>query len=135
MVRLVLAFCPGFRIASAVGVILFVSATSALPAGIKVIDGDSFVTADGETIRVENIDTPSIHSPNCAAEKELAAKAVARLTELLNACPPEFDRRFTDKDGRTNARVYVCGEDLGAKLENEGLAGVRGISINWCKAE
>ena len=102
---------------------------------ITLIDGDSFIDNDGDTIRVENIDTPSIRSPRCDAEKAMADRTVARVAELFQACPPTIEGSSRDKFGRLNARVLVCGEDLGNKLIGEGLAIQRGSRPTWCKSD
>jgi len=99
----------------------------------KVLNGESFVGEDGKTIRIENIDAPSIRRARCPHERDLAKKTVARLTELLQTCSPIIDPRFQDAEGRMNARVSVCGEDLGSKLIDEGLASLRDVGRNWCE--
>lgn len=100
----------------------------------QVIDGDSFRMPDGEVIRVENIDTPSIGAgAECPAERQIAARTVARVTQLLQTCEVELQERYVDRQGRTEALVSVCGQDLGELLMKEGLATMRGdFGKSWC---
>ena len=52
-------------------------------APLRVIDGDTF-EADGETIRISNIDTPeTAPRAQCQAEAALAAVATRELEDLL----------------------------------------------------
>jgi endonuclease YncB( thermonuclease family) len=113
--------------------LLRASASFAIEA--QIIDGDSFATPDGEIIRIENIDTPSVgDGARCTLERQRSENTVARIKQLLSACPVEFERRYRDSYGRTEARVSVCGQDLGELLIKEGLATIRGdIDPPWCR--
>lgn len=115
--------------------ILFFHASASLAMEARIIDGDSFATPDGEIIRIENIDTPSIgDGARCTLERQRSENTVARVKQLLSACPVEFERRYRDRRGRTEARVSVCGQDLGDLLIKEGLATIRGdIDPPWCR--
>jgi len=116
-----------------VAVVLILSPVATLAAEIRVIDGDSFVTEDDVTVRVDNIDTPSTGaSAQCFAEREMGTKTVDRVKSLLAECPPVLDKRYTDGRGRTVARVEVCGDDLGEILMKEGLATPRDVPPIWC---
>ena len=113
---------------------LLLSQGAALAAEIDVIDGDRFVMPDGETIRVENIRTPSIDDgARCFLERQTGEKTIARVNELFAECPPVVNRLYTDRRGRTEARVEVCGQDLGEILISEGLAIYRDVPSDWCR--
>jgi endonuclease YncB( thermonuclease family) len=114
---------------------LMLSHGAALGAEIDVIDGDRFVMPDGEVIRVENIRTPSIDSgADCLLERQTGEKTIARVKELFAECPPVLDRLYRDRSGRTEARVEVCGKDLGDMLISEGLAIFRDAPKAWCQS-
>lgn len=99
-----------------------------------VVDGDTF-WLEGTKIRIADIDTPEVLSPECDAEAALGRRATQRLRALLNAGPialVPIDRE-TDRYGRTLRVVERDGVSLGETLVAEGLAhrwgsGRRG----WC---
>lgn len=109
---------------------------------ISVTDGDTFkarieiwpsvevITA----VRIADIDTPELKG-KCAAEKALALKAKARLTELLTGRDIVISEIKVDKyAGRVDAHVAAGPEDVASVLVAEGLArqytgGTRG---SWC---
>ena len=99
-----------------------------------VIDGDTF-WYQGRKIRVADINTPELSEPACPREAELARRATARMTQLLNAGPFRLEpiERSHDKYGRSLQIVTRAGESLGETLVDEGLAehwkGYRG---SWC---
>ena len=106
----------------------------AMAAEIRIIDGDTFVMPDGEIVRVENIRAPSIsNSADCPIERQIGEKTVARVEELFAECPPVLER-LRDRRGRTEARVEVCGRDLGDMLVKEGLAIFRDTPKAWCRS-
>jgi endonuclease YncB( thermonuclease family) len=86
-----------------------------------IIDGDTFSIA-GEKIRILNIDTPESFKSRCEHELVLALRAKQRLREVLDTGPIEIDRDGRDRYGRTLARVYADGQDIGAILISEGHA-------------
>jgi micrococcal nuclease len=88
-----------------------------------VVDGDTF-WYPGEKIRIADIDTPELSSPECGEEARLAERATLRLTELLNAGPFALEPvdRETDRCGRTPRIVTRGGESLGERLVADGLA-------------
>jgi endonuclease YncB( thermonuclease family) len=121
------------------------------PAGIYVIDGDTIRLPPqagrspvgqfngGETVRILNIDAPETRacssSPTggstrscarCEMEAALGYKARERLATLLRGATITLDRcdgkRCTDPYGRTLARVFANGKDVGETLISEGLA-------------
>lgn len=114
--------------------LLLLSQGAALAAEIRIDDGDEFVMPDGEVVRVDNIKAPSIgSSANCAIELQIGEKTVARVKELFAECPPVLDR-LRERRGRTEARVSVCGKDLGEVLVREGLAIYRDTPESWCRS-
>jgi len=91
-----------------------------------VVDGDT-VWIEGEKIRISEIDTPEMDG-RCPAERALALRAQARLVELLNAGPVQFERVGTDRYGRTLARFGAVSETL----IREGLAHRWPSRKGWC---
>ena len=88
-----------------------------------VVDGDTF-WLNGVKIRMEGYDTPEPQTGICGGEQEkkLAARATARLIELMNT---GYTIEFAGKKGsfqREIATVRVGGVDVGEILIGEGLA-------------
>lgn len=108
--------------------------TAGRPAGLRVIDGDTFHYR-GEKIRIADIDTPEVRG-RCPYESELAARATARMEELLHAGPFELERipgRDEDRYGRKLRVVTRHGRSLGDQLVAEGLARTwSGRREPWC---
>lgn len=99
-----------------------------------VVDGDT-LWANGEKVRLADINAPETHQPGCAAERELGDKATRRLIALLNAGPftLEFADRPVDRYGRLLRVAVRRGQSLGAQLVTEGLAEPwRGRRSDWC---
>jgi endonuclease YncB( thermonuclease family) len=100
-----------------------------------VVDGDT-LRYRGLKIRLADIDTPEIFSPECAAEKRLGLRARDRLIELINAGPVEMRRggaRDEDAYGRKLRVLERNGRSLGMVLVEEGLAHRwRGYKESWC---
>ena len=88
-----------------------------------VVDGDTIWLA-GENIRLEGFDTPEPQTYICGGEREkaLAARASARLIELLNTNLWTVRRSGADRYGRTLATVAIGGRDIGEWLVSERLA-------------
>ncbi len=102
--------------------------------GTCVVDGDTFWYR-GEKIRIADINTPEVSTPQCAFEAELGAQATDRLTELLNqgAFTLEAVDRDRDRYGRLLRIVTRDGDSLGATLVAEGMAEQwQGYRRNWC---
>lgn len=100
----------------------------------RIIDGDTIVTRQNETIRMAGYDTPETHRPKCEAEMIHGEKATLKLSQLivdakrLEYCPVGVDRWF-----RTIAVVKVDGVDVGEILINAGLAQPWPIETPWCE--
>jgi endonuclease YncB( thermonuclease family) len=104
-------------------------------AGVRVIDGDTFALA-GVRIRIADIDTPEVRG-RCAYETALAARATARMRQLL--AQGDFDLhplpggRDEDSYGRKLRIVTRGGRSLGDVLVAEGLARTwSGRREPWC---
>ena len=99
-----------------------------------VVDGDTF-WLEGVKVRIADINTPEVSSPECPIEANLGAQATRRLTSLLNAGGFSLETIDRDEDGygRKLRIVTRGGESLGETLVEEGLAerwqGRRG---GWC---
>ncbi len=89
---------------------------------VSVIDGDTFHYR-GEKIRIADIDTPEVNG-RCEYETELAARATARMSELLREGPFALEPADRDEDryGRKLRIVTRGGRSLGGQLVEEGLA-------------
>jgi endonuclease YncB( thermonuclease family) len=111
-----------------------VARTAGSPSGVRVIDGDTFHYR-GEKIRVADIDTPEVRG-RCPYETALAARATARMTELLHAGPFALEPipgRDEDRYGRKLRVVTRNGRSLGDQLVAEGLARTwSGRREPWC---
>jgi micrococcal nuclease len=104
---------------------------------IRVIDGDT-IEAEGERIRIANIDTPEMPPKSrCAAEAILAGRATSNLEDMVAAA---YEVTFTpnlgrerDVYGRLLGRVAVDGVDVGRAQIEAGLAAPwRGHKAEWC---
>ena len=99
-----------------------------------VVDGDT-IWLDGIKIRIADIDTPEVFSPQCAAEADLGRQATERLLALVNAGPFELmlDGRDADRYGRKLRILERDGRSLGGVLVAEGLARPwNGARRGWC---
>jgi micrococcal nuclease len=100
-----------------------------------VVDGDT-IWHRGVKIRLADIDTPEVFSPQCASEAALGRQATERLLELINAGPFEVVQsgsRDADRYGRKLRILERQGRSLGAILIAEGLARPwDGARRSWC---
>ena len=99
-----------------------------------VVDGDTF-WLDGTKIRIADINTPEVSSPQCSQEAVLGRRATERLRELLNAGPFALvqDGRDEDRYGRKLRVAMRDGQSLGGQLVAEGLAHEwQGYRRGWC---
>jgi endonuclease YncB( thermonuclease family) len=125
---------------------LLVPCAYAVPARVDyVIDGDTFsgvVKLDGGIdvsvrVRLRNVDTPEING-QCEYERNMAARAKARLAEIIPAgTTVELTNIKDDKYlGRIDANVADSrGNDVGATLIREKLGRKYngGRRAPWCK--
>lgn len=93
------------------------------PSKTCIFDGDT-LWLHGENIRLEGFDTPEPMTAICGGEreKELAARASARLLELLSTNRWSIERNGVDRYGRTLATIRIDGRDVGEWLVRERLA-------------
>lgn len=103
----------------------------------RVIDGDTFELADGERVRILNIDTAEMPPRSqCEAERDLAVAVKARLSEVVRqgeVITLARQGRDRDKYDRQLRRVRVDGQDVGDLLVRERLAQPwRGRKATWC---
>ena len=99
---------------------------------IRVIDGDTIVT-DGKTIHLFGFAAPGMQGAQCRAERDLGAKAVKRMRDLIQAgtldyspvtcsCPATTLGRLICRFARTCGTLKANGRDVGEILVAEGLA-------------
>jgi endonuclease YncB( thermonuclease family) len=99
-----------------------------------VVDGDT-IWHSGVKIRLADIDTPEVFSPQCESEAALGRRATERLRELINAGPFQLMQRGRDIDryGRQLRILERDGRSLGDILVAEGLARRwDGARRSWC---
>lgn len=94
--------------------ILLTGATSCVVA--RVVDGDTLVCKDGRYIRLLQIDAPEKKQPDGPAAKAGLEWLVSEHTVRL-----EFDKRKTDKYGRTLAYVWLDQLLVNEELARQGL--------------
>ena len=88
------------------------------PALVKILDGDTFVDGEGQTIRLLGIDTPEkgqAFSDEAAGELRLLLAGNATLKY-------EFGKERTDRYGRLLAFVYADSVFVNERLIEDGLA-------------
>ena len=98
------------------------------------MDGDT-AWLIGELFRFQGYDAPQTRGSLCGGKKEVALgrKAAERLVELLNNGGLFMHRVGEDREGRTLARLYVDGTNVGSILTAEGLARrLPGGRKFWC---
>ena len=83
----------------------------------RVIDGDTFVLDNGESVRLIGIDTPEYLQPSGAESKAFAEKLLlGKLVQL------EYDTQQRDKYGRILAYVFLDDLFVNAEFIKEGCA-------------
>ncbi len=100
-----------------------------------VIDGDT-IRLNGTSIRIADIDTPEVFSPQCSSELERGNLATRRMVQLLSGGGFEmvrYDHRDEDVYGRKLRVLVRDGQSIGQILVAEGLARTwDGARHSWC---
>lgn len=113
---------------------LLLLATPAAAQRAEVIDGDT-IRVSGVVVRMVGLDAPERRA-RCRAEARLAARATARLRQLVWP-RVVLERRGRDRYRRTLAVVRdSAGRDLAQVMIQEGLARPydgRGRRAGWCR--
>ncbi len=114
-------------------ILLSLNCAPVLAGDYRAVDGDTLVFGK-ERIRIKNIDAPETHPCRCALECDLGGKATVFTQLAVDTSTVTVERRERkDRYGRTIARVYVDGRDLGEMLIEAGLARKwRGRREPWC---
>ncbi len=99
-------------------ILLLFAASSAL-AETRVIDGDT-LEIDGVTYRLNGIDAPE-HGQRCG-DWNCGAEATLALAELVRGHDVVCQALSKDRYGRVIATCFAGGQDLGAKMIDQGLA-------------
>jgi micrococcal nuclease len=90
----------------------------------RVIDGDTLETADGERVRLVQIDAPEVGDDECYAHE--ATAALSDLAAPGTAVRLERDPRLDDTDrfGRLLRYVHANGRNVNLELVRRGAASV-----------
>ena len=132
----------------ALACLLFLIALTAkaepIPSGaIQVIDGDT-ISARGQTVRLVGFDTPEPENlARCEAERTLAAKATAKLRQLVAgggldlslvrcSCSTGTEGTQACNYGRACGILKAAGKDVAGLLIADGLAKPFHCSRNRC---
>ena len=96
------------------------------PQVAQVIDGDTFKTTTGETIRILGVDTPE------AGEECWATEATTFLSDLIDNQTVLLEKDFVEEDiyGRTLAYVYLDDVMVNAEILRLGMGCVLIIPPN-----
>ncbi len=99
----------------------------------RIIDGDTFVVAGGDRIRVRNFDTPELRRYDCDAEKALAIAARAAAAELLQDRTVTLDVAYSNRYDRLVADVLV--HEGGARIDFVAAMVAGGHGARWAYGE
>ena len=88
-----------------------------------VVDGAT-VWLQGELFLFQGYDVPRIKGDLCGGDQEVALgkKAANRLLRILNSGGLFMHRVGVDEEGRTLAKLYISGRDVGEIIVAAGLA-------------
>ena len=100
---------------------------------IEIVDANTF-RVDGQSYRLAGIDTPETGiRANCAAERDLSARALRRLREIVAGgnlmlsrescqCPPGTEGKLACNQGMLCGALWSANSNVGQMLIDEGLA-------------
>jgi len=91
---------------------------------VRVLDGDTIVLDNGETVRLIGVDAPEIHHPEIPVQRfgQEAAEFLQRFAEGLE-CTLEYEPDdIRDQYGRLLAYVFVGGRLANAEMIRQGYA-------------
>jgi micrococcal nuclease len=90
----------------------------------RIVDGDTFVIADGGKVRILYINAPELHNKKTKQKDYYADEAKSKLEELINNknVVLEKDVSETDRYGRLLRSVYLDKTDIGKYLVENGYA-------------
>ncbi len=91
---------------------------------VRVLDGDTIVLDNGETVRLIGVDAPEIHHSEVPVQRfgEEATEFLKRLAEGFE-CTLEYEPDdIRDKYGRILAYVFVKGRLINAEIISRGYA-------------
>lgn len=95
---------------------------------VRVIDGDTFVLADGRRVRVKDFDAPELRRARCPAERAAAIEAQRAAAALLVDEPVRLEIDGRDRYRRLVASVRL-GADASADFRSEMVS--RGHGAFW----
>jgi endonuclease YncB( thermonuclease family) len=96
-----------------------------------VLDADTIRVA-GEQVDIAGMVVPQIQGARCGAEEQRAARAIDRLTQLLNSGKVTSGGVLRAADGSWRRTVEVNGRDVAGAMIAAGVAREDGGSRNWC---
>lgn len=121
---------PALKLSLGLAIVVLVAAT-------RLTDGDSLVV-DGERIRLHGVDSPEL-AQTCRRDGRKWAcgeDAAAALRRFVGTAEPDCRAVDQDRYGRTVARCYVNGRDLGALMVQSGWAlAYRKYSVEYVPLE
>jgi len=90
----------------------------------RIVDGDTFVIADGRKVRILYINAPELHNKKTGQKDFYADEAKSKLEELIydKNITMEKDISETDRYGRLLRSVYYQDKDIGKYLVENGYA-------------
>jgi endonuclease YncB( thermonuclease family) len=90
----------------------------------RVLDGDTIVLDNGETVRLIGVDAPETHHPEIPVQRfaEESAEYLKRLVEGFECTLELEEGNLRDPYGRLLAYVFVDGRNINAEMIRKGYA-------------